>query len=158
MRTALVLLLVACGGGSEKPPVAPQAPPPDAAIAVVEEPPPVEADGPRPQALPPADIDDERGLLREPRPMPPPSTITPASMVGYPPSCVAYLNTFRMLAQCDKLGPAQDSMKQGYDATVEAWEPLAHDVSPEAKQSWDEGCKAGLDGLKQTGAAMGCAL
>ncbi len=158
MRLALVLLLVACGGGSEKPPVAPQPPPPDAAVAVVEEPPPVEEDGPDPQALPPADIGDERGLMRKPRQAPPPSTSTPASMAGYPPSCVAYMNAFRTLSECDKLGPAKDSMKQGYDATVEAWETLAQDASPETKQAWDDGCKAGLDGLTQTAAAMGCDL
>jgi hypothetical protein len=109
--------------------------------------------------LPPADIDDEQGLMRKPRQVPPPSsTITPASMVGYPPTCVAYMNAFLKLAQCDKLGPAKESMKQGYDATVEAWKTFGQDTSPETKQAWEDGCKAGLDAMKQTADAMGCSL
>lgn len=155
MKLALVLLLVACGGGSEKPPVAPQ-PPPDAAVALVDEPPPVEADGADPQALPPADIADQRGLMRKPRPAPP--APPPASLAGYPPNCVLYMNAFLKLAQCDKLA-ADESMMGGYRATLEAWNEMAASApSPEVMQAWDDGCKAGHEALVQTAPAMGCDL
>jgi hypothetical protein len=159
LRLALVLVLVACGGGSEKPPVTPQPPPPDAAVAVVENP-PVEEEGPEPQALPPADVGEEQGLMRKPRqPAPSPSSsVAPASMAGYPPSCVAYMSMFLKLAECDKLGPAKDSMKQAYEATVDAWKDMAQAADPDARKAWDDGCKAGLDGIKQTADAMGCSL
>lgn len=79
-------------------------------------------------------------------------------MAGYPPSCVAYMETFQRLTYCDELGPAKDSMKQGFDATVEAWKVFAETKDPATRKAWDEGCRAGADGLKQTAAAMGCAL
>jgi hypothetical protein len=81
-----------------------------------------------------------------------------ADTSGYPQECKDYMAAFETLSKCDKLGPAKDSMKQGYDATVDAWKSMAGATDDATKKAWADGCKAGTDGLKQTASAMGCTL
>jgi hypothetical protein len=81
-----------------------------------------------------------------------------ADTAGYPQECKDYIAAFETLGKCDKLGPAKDSMKQGYDATVESWKTMATATDDATKKAWADGCKMGLDGLKQTAGAMGCTL
>lgn len=81
-----------------------------------------------------------------------------ADTSNYPQECKDYMAAFEALSKCDKLGPAKDSMKQGYDATVDAWKNFASATDDATKKAWSDGCTAGLDGLKQTAGAMGCTL
>jgi hypothetical protein len=97
-----------------------------------------------------------------PPPVTPPAAPPTAAATGTGvPECDEYVATFEKLAKCDKLGPAADGMKQGFEATKSAWASWAtmDDATRKAAQAAaGPGCKAGSDGLKQTATSMGCTL
>jgi len=81
----------------------------------------------------------------------PASTAKPApSAASLPPECKEFTDAFEALVKCDKLKDQRDAMKQGYEQMLKAMADL-HDDKASA-----DGCKQGLDGLKQALKLAGC--
>jgi len=115
---------------------------------------------PAPSAPAPAPaISNTAAEAEAPPPAPPPP---PVSSTGVP-ECDEYLAVFDdIMERCaDKLGPARDAMKEARDAMTAAFEQW-RDLDAESQRATYEaaapGCKAGIDGLKQSVSAMGCVL
>ncbi|MEZ4398544.1 MAG: hypothetical protein R3B06_00890 [Kofleriaceae bacterium] len=77
------------------------------------------------------------------------------------PECDEYVATFEKISKCDKLGPAADGLKQGYEATKAGWAGWAsmdEAARKAAQTAAAPGCKAGTDALKTTATSMGCEI
>jgi len=77
------------------------------------------------------------------------------------PACAAYLAAFDRLIECDKLGPATDSMREARHAIRASLEQMA-DLSPTDRAAMIEAatpaCTQAVEALRQTAAAFGCDL
>ncbi|CAN5705790.1 hypothetical protein BH11MYX3_BH11MYX3_33460 [soil metagenome] len=75
-------------------------------------------------------------------------------VTGVPPACVEYEQTMEKLMTCDKFPQvSRDALKQAFDAMKANWAELGS-MPQAAREAMDSGCKAGVDALKQTGAAI----
>jgi hypothetical protein len=83
------------------------------------------------------------------------STIASAAG-GLPPSCVEYKEIISKLSTCDKMPKeSRDALKQGFDAMEQGWANIGS-MPPESIKALDDGCKQGVDALKQAAKTMGC--
>lgn len=70
--------------------------------------------------------------------------------VELPPECKEFTAAFEALTKCEKLGPAREEMKKGYDQMLKAMIDLGD------QKAMADGCKQGIDGLKQALTTAGC--
>jgi hypothetical protein len=74
------------------------------------------------------------------------------------PECDAYLVAFDKYMSCDKIPQAtKDATREGIAAQKVSFRELK-DAPPEAKKAAADGCRQGLDALKQAADALGCPL
>ena len=67
-----------------------------------------------------------------------------------PPECKDFKAAFDALASCEKLGAGRAGMKTGYERMLKAMTDLGD------QKAAADGCKQGLDGLKQALTTAGC--
>jgi hypothetical protein len=75
-------------------------------------------------------------------------------------ACDEYVAVFDAYLACDKVPPqVVEASKQGIDAMKHAWADLrGADVPREARQAASDACRQGTDALKESAAALGCAM
>jgi hypothetical protein len=72
------------------------------------------------------------------------------------PNCDALIAAYGDLAKCDKMPKeSRDAMAQGLESMKQGWGDLSA-ADDATKKAMDDGCKQGVDALKQTMSASGC--
>ena len=67
-----------------------------------------------------------------------------------PPECVEFKAAFDALIKCDKLSDSRVAMKDGYEKMLKAMTDLGD------QKAAADGCKQGIESLKQTLTSAGC--
>jgi Tfp pilus assembly protein FimV len=70
------------------------------------------------------------------------------------PECDEYITKYSKCLEEKVPAAAKDAMKSGFETMRKAWKEAA--ATPEGKQGLAVGCKAALDGAKQSMTAYGC--
>ena len=81
-----------------------------------------------------------------------------AEVEGIPAACEEYRQTILRLSNCSKFPEAsRTALVDGWKAMTDAWKNINLKTMPrEALKAMDDGCRQGVDALKQAGQSMGC--